>query len=63
MRKDHLEMILALRERGKQMLQKGGLQQWRTEAVVHANGLSILRKLHVAGAAFDMEHVLLANSS
>ena len=33
MRKDHLEMILALRERGKEMLQKGGMKQWRTEAV------------------------------
>ena len=33
MRKEHLAMILALRERGKEMLQKGGMKQWPTEAV------------------------------
>ena len=33
MRSDHLAMILALREGGKEMLKGGGLQQWSTEGV------------------------------
>ena len=33
MRKDHLAMMLALRETGKEMLQKGGMKQWPTEAL------------------------------
>ena len=57
-------MILALRERwGSRCCRKGDCSSGARTTVVHANGLSILRKLHVAGAAFDMEHVLLANSS
>ena len=33
MRKEHLAMILALRKTGKEMLQKGGMTQWPTEAL------------------------------
>ena len=33
MRKEHLAMILALRKKGKEMLQNGGMTQWPTEAL------------------------------
>ena len=46
MRKDHLEMILALRERGKEMLQKGGMKQWPTEALGDCWLISLLAGSH-----------------
>ena len=53
MRNDHLAMILALREGGKEMLKGGGLQQWSTEGIGDCWLISLL----AGSGVFDAEQV------
>ena len=53
MRNDHLAMILALREGGKEKLKGGGLQQWSTEGVGDCWLISLL----AGSGVFDAEQV------